>query len=299
MEAMRKQHLLLGASCIIGAELMFASMGVSIRFVAAELPNAIIVFFRNIIGLAIMAPWLLQRGSCSLRTTVPLLHLLRGLAGLSAMYCFFYALAHMPLAEAMLLKLSSPLFIPLVALVWLGEAVPGRVWWAIAIGFAGVTFILRPGIDDLSPVALIALLGGLFAAIAKVTVRRLARTEPALRTVFYFALTGTLVATLPAVCFWQAPSTEAMAWLVAIAGFATLGQLLLTHGFSLAPAARMASFGYFSVVFGALYGWLFWRETLSWGTITGSLLVFVAGYLASRGKSRLESSPVSARETVH
>ena len=115
---------------------------------------------------------------------------------------------------------------------------------------------------------------------------------------FYFALTGTLVAALPAVWFWQPPSAEAMAWLAAIAGFATLGQLLLTHGFSMAPAARMGSFGYFSVVFGALYGWLFWRETLNWGTITGSILVFAAGYLASRSKPRPVSSPVSSRPTT-
>jgi len=236
----------------------------------------------------VLLPLLLHKGLSDLRTQVPHLHLLRGLAGLTAMYCFFYAIANMPLAEAMLLKLSAPLFIPLVALLWLGEAVPPRVRWALLAGFLGVALILRPDFSGLSSVALIALLGGLFAAVAKVSVRRLSRTEPTTRIVFYFALTGTLVSAIPVLFYWQTPSPEAMLWLLAVGLFATLGQLLLTQGMSLAPAARIGTFGFFAVIFGALYGWLFWDEILRWTTLAGTLLVIYAGVSASRRDRRPE-----------
>jgi drug/metabolite transporter (DMT)-like permease len=277
----------LGASFIVTGELMFASMGVGVRVVSDTLPNEMIVFLRNVLGLFLLAPLLAQRGFPGLRTRVLPLHLLRGVAGVSAMYCFFYAIAHMPLADAMILKLSAPLFMPLIALVWLREEVPGRVWLAIGAGFLGVLLILRPGLGGFEPVALIAVLGGLFAAIAKVTVRRLSATEPTVRIVFFFALTATLVSSVPLSWAWSTPPPEALLWMVAIALFATLGQLCLTRGLSLAPAARMGTFGYFAVVFGALYGWLLWDERLLWWTIIGSLLIFLAGSLAgSRDRMR-------------
>jgi drug/metabolite transporter (DMT)-like permease len=272
--------LWLGAGLIVLGELMFASMGVCIRLVADSLPNESVVFFRNLIGLALILPWLMRRSGGGMGTRVPHLHLLRGLAGVGAMYCFFYAIAHIQLAEAMLLKLTAPLFIPLVALLWLGEAVIARVWLAVAVGFAGVLVILHGGLEGVPPVALIGLLGGLLAAVAKVTVRRLSRTEPAVRIVFYFACVGTLVSSAPLLWAWRTPALEDLPWLLGVGLLATLGQLCLTKGLSLAPAARMGAFAYFAVIFGAAYGWLLWDEHLMWWTVAGSLLILLSGLLA-------------------
>jgi drug/metabolite transporter (DMT)-like permease len=273
--------LLIGALCIILGELCFASMGVGVRMVAGQLPNEVVVFFRNVLGLLFLMPWLLRPGASGLRTQVPMLHLLRGVAGVSAMYCFFYALAHLPLAEAMLLKLTAPLFIPLVALLWLREDVSSKVWLGLGVGFAGVVVILEPGLRGVSPVALIGLLGGALAAVAKVTVRRLSRDEPTPRILFYFALVATAVSATPMIWAWETPSAPMLGWLIGLAGCATLGQFLLTTGLSLAPAARMGTFGYFAVVFGAGYGWLIWAEQLSLGFFVGSVLVAAAGVLVS------------------
>lgn len=271
-----------GALLIVAAELMFASMGASIRHVSTTLDNQTLVFARNGIGFLLLLPLVMVRPGLKLRTRVPTLHLLRGLAGLGAMYCFFYAIAKMPLAEAMLLKLSSPLFIPFVALFWLGEAFGRAVVLAVLVGFLGVGVILTPDLSTLGPVAAIALLGGALAAVAKVTVRRLSRTEPPDRTVFYFALIGTVVSSLPVYWSPQTPGPEQLPWLLAIGGFATLGQMLLTRGFSASPAARLGPFAFFSVVFAGLFGWLFWQEALTWSTVLGSILVLIAGVIVGR-----------------
>lgn len=278
--------ILIGALFIVFGELAFASMGVGVRLVSAELPNAMVVFFRNLLGLLIIGPWLLRRGRRGLSSPVPGLHLLRGVAGVGAMYCFFFAIAHIALAEAMLLKLTAPIFIPLVALLWLREEVTALVWLAIGVGFAGVVVILAPGLENglagASPVALIGLLGGALAALAKVTVRRLSRSEPTSRIVFYFALIATSVSAVPLLWSWQTPSPEAAGWLLLVAGCATLGQLLLTNGLALAPASRMGAFAYSSVLFAAGYGWLIWDETPSWDLAVGSLLIAAAGLLAGQ-----------------
>jgi drug/metabolite transporter (DMT)-like permease len=290
----RPQGLLLGAAFIVLGELCFASMGVGIRVVSAELPNAMVVFGRNLIGLLLLAPWLLRHGVGDVKTAVPGLHLLRAVAGLAAMYCFFYAIARLPLAEAMLLKLTAPIFIPLIAMAWLHERVTGLLWVALGVGFAGVILILEPDPSrhwvGVSPVAVIGLLGGVLAALAKVTVRRLSHTEPTGRIVFYFALIAAAISALPLFWGWQTPTPSALAWLLGIGVAATFGQLALTRGLSLAPASRMGAFGYFSVVFGAGYGWLFWDEPLTLSLGLGTLLIAAGGLLASRAR-RVRTSP--------
>lgn len=297
----RKQSLALGALYIVLGELCFASMGVGIRLVSGELDNTMIVFARNILGLALLLPWLAHRGLGKLATTVPGLHLVRAGAGVAAMYCFFYAIAAMPLAEAMLLKLTAPIFMPIIAVLWLHERVTPALALALGIGFAGVAVILDPSFTEaglsVSPVALIGLLGGMLAALAKVTVRRLSRSEPPTRIVFYFALIAAAISAVPLAWSWQTPSAAAALGLVAIAGAATLGQLALTRGLSLAPASRMGVFGYSAVVFGAAYGWLLWDEPLTLATITGTLLIAAAGLLATRATrrpSRLAGSAATA-----
>ena len=262
--------LLRGALYIVASELMFSLMGVSIRLLSTGLNNGMIVFARNIVGLALLLLLTLGRGQGHLRTRVPHLHLLRGAAGLGAMYCFFYAIANMPLANAMLLKLTAPLFMPFVALAWLGERFTWHVPLALAVGFAGVGLILVPDFSRFAPVVAVALVGGALAAVAKVTVRRLSRTEPASRTVFYFAAIASVASALPLPWLWQTPDRHTLAGLLSLGLFATLGQLLLTRGMGCAPAARLGPFAFFSVVFGAAFGWLLWDESLYWWTITGA-----------------------------
>lgn len=294
MDPVQQDRLLTGALLIVSAELMFALMGASIRLLSTDLNNGMVVFGRNLVGLLLLAALTFLRGYRDLRTQVPHLHLLRGLAGVGAMYCFFYAIAHLPLADAMLLKLTAPLFMPLVALLWLDERFTWHVVAALAVGFGGVTLILLPDFGAMASVGAVAVFGGLLAAVAKVTVRRLSATEPAGRTVFYFAAIGSVVSLLPLIWLWQTPTPSQVGWLFVLGGLATAGQWLLTSGMACAPAARLGPFAFFSVVFGALLGWLFWEEVLRWPTLAGTLLVFTSALIVGRGMPQRAALPVGA-----
>ncbi|OOZ41036.1 hypothetical protein BOW53_05835 [Solemya pervernicosa gill symbiont] len=276
-----RQNLLLGALLIVASELMFATMAASVKALSVGLPNEMVVFMRNAMGLLVLLPLLLRYRGQSLKTDIWHLHLLRSLLGLGAMYCFFYALAHLPLAEGMLLKMTSPLFMPLIAWWWLRESGSRYAFIALPIGFAGVILILRPE-GEFSAVALVGLLGGLLAALAKVTVRRLGRSEPSFRIVFYFTLIATLVSAFPATAVWRTPDVDEWRLLLLMGVVGTLGQLLLTRGYAVAEAACIAPFTYFSVAFGALYGYLFWGELLDLPFIVGATLIVVAGLLVLR-----------------
>ncbi len=275
-----RQNHLLGALFIVASELLFASMGAAVKAVSAELPSEVVVFMRNALGLAVLLPILWQQ-KVNLRTAHLGLHLQRALLGLSAMYCFFYALAHLPLAEGVLLKMTSPFFMPLIALLWLGEGVSRGVLLALPLGFFGVFLVLSPE-GGFNSIALVGLAGGFLAAAAKVTVRRLGRSEPTLRVVFWFALIATLVSALPLGWAWQTPSPTAWGLLLLMGAMGTAGQMLLTRGYATAPAAVVGPFTYFSVLFATAYGYLFWDEVPSSNFVFGAVLIVMAGILALR-----------------
>lgn len=287
-----KQNLLLGALLILLSELMFASMGASVKHVTQTLPSDMAVFMRNLFGLALLMPLVWSNGLVSLRTHIFRLHLLRSVAGVSAMYCFFYALAKLQLADGMLLKMTSPLFMPLIAWFWLSEHLRQRILMAIAIGFVGVILVLNPE-GEFNQVALIGLLGGAFASLAKVTLRRLGRSEPSVRVVFYFALLSSIISAIPMLWSWQQPTPAEWGWLALIGLMGTLGQLMLTRGYAIAAAATVSPMTYASVLFGAAYGYLFWQETLTSQFVLGALLIAFAGILAIGFRERIDDTLVS------
>jgi len=126
---------------------------------------------------------------------------------------------------------------------------------------------------------MIGLLGGALAAVAKVTVRRLGRSEPTTRIVFYFTLVATLVSAVPLAWSWQTPDADSWLLLLLIGVVGTLGQLLLTRGYSIAPPSQIGAFTYTSVVFAALFGYLFWDEMVDMLFVTGAVIIAVAGAL--------------------
>lgn len=282
---MHSGQLLRGAYCAILAALMFASMGAAVRYASAYLPNEMTVFLRNSLGFLFLMPWLYRKGFSNLKTRRLSAHVFRSISGLTAMYCFFYAIAHLHLAEAVLLNYSSPIFIAIIALMWLGERSSPKLIFAIAIGFIGLCFILKPGINMFQGAAWIGLLSAVFAALAMVTIRNLSSTEPTYRIVFYFSLTSTLISAVPMLWAWQAPGLEIL-MVMAFAGFAaTCGQLLLTYSYSLAPAPQIGPYTYSAVVFAAIFGWIFWTETPDIYTLIGATLVIISGSITLHTRS--------------
>lgn len=197
MPIMKHDDLPRGAVLMLAACLAFAAAGALVKQVSSTLPNEMVVFFRSLSGLLVLAPWFISQGPRYFATRHLGSHFLRAFTGLIAMYCYFYAIAHMPLAEAVLLNYTAPLFIPLIALFWLAEVFNPRLWWPILIGFAGIGLILKPGSSLLEPLAVIGLAAGVFSALSMVGIRRLTTTEPATRVVFYFGLFTTLASAVP------------------------------------------------------------------------------------------------------
>jgi drug/metabolite transporter (DMT)-like permease len=275
------------------AALFFAGMGAAVKAASRDLPTAMVVFFRNGVGLAVLLPWLARGGWLALRTRHFGEHLFRGATGLLAMFCLFYAIAHMRLADAILINQSVPLVLPLVERFWLGERIARRLWWPIGVGFVGLLLILRPGSDLFEPVALVALVSTLFASVAQVGIRRLTQTEPVTRIVFYFGLISTVASALPLPLVWTTPTRGLLAVLLVMGALATAGQLCLTRAYSCAPAARVGPFIYTGVVFAGVLDLLLWGTLPDGLFLLGASMVSLAAILALRLRAPAEGAAVS------
>ena len=283
----QSQSIVRGAFFIVASELSFALSAAIIKFTSDSLPNESIVFFRNLFGLAILIPLVLNASrnnkSNILKTDRLHLHLLRGGVGMGAMYCFFYSLGHISLGDSMLIKSTIPLIIPFMSAIWLQEKITPRIILAGALGFSGVFLILEPN-GDTNWASLVALASSFLAAMAFVTVRKLSATEPTLRIVTYFAIAGVTISSIPMFWHWQTPTIVQYLMLIAVGLTTTIGQLLLTRGYQNAPASSVGIFTYTSVPFGAFLGWLIWNELLDLNSLFGAVLIVLAGIIILRTK---------------
>lgn len=273
---------------VLGSTFIFASLlivlsesclvlsGTLIRVLTDDVSTEMLVFARNLFGLLLLLPWVFHQGLGAIKTNRIQIHLLRSLVGICAMYCLYYSWGHLPLAEAALLKQTSPLFIPLIAFLWLKEGIRLFTKIALMIGFLGVYVILNPSEGAFEFAVIIALLGAFLGGLAKVIIRRMANTESSPKIVFYFSFFTALFSAGPAIASWQTPSWQQTGMLALMALFSTLAQLLLSRAYALAPAGLLAPFTFSSVAIASLIGWWLWNERVDWLTLIGITLIFAA-----------------------
>ncbi|HXH73292.1 MAG TPA: DMT family transporter [Mariprofundaceae bacterium] len=276
----------------------FAVMGGCVRVASEALPQSEVVFFRNFLALLFLMPLLWNQG-VSLRTDVFGLHLARSGLGLTAMYLYFYALVHLPLASAMLLNYTSPLFIAVIAVLWLKERWTRPRIMALLLGFAGVLLLFNPGSEVASLAGLLGLASGAFAGLALATVKKLSASEPAVRIVTWFALLSSLISAVPMLFEFRWPTAELWAWLAAVGLFANLGQLGLTIAYSKAAATQVSPLSYSSLIFAGIVGFLAWGELPDTLGLFGTILVALAGIMVARERSEPLPVPPSTVPAVN
>ena len=269
-----------GATLLALSALLFAVMGVAIREVSASVNTESIVFFRSLVGVLFFLPLLLLRGVRPLKTTRLKSHLWRTGYGLAAMYCFFYAIAHLPLADAMLFTYSAPLFTPLIAWWWLKEPLTRRMLLTTTVGLLGVLLVAKPSAALLDSQTLIGMAASILAAFAFVSIREMSDTEPAFRIVFYFSLFSALIAAIPLAWAWQPLGIAELKLLLFIGLLATASQIIMSKAYGLAPPGLIGPVAYLAIVFAGVIAWLRWGETPDLTSLIGAALIFSASLLS-------------------
>lgn len=275
MGARKDENILAGGGLILLAAASYACMGALVKL-GKVVPDQQLVFMRNFVCLLVLLPWILLPKPKALATPVLGTHLIRAVAGLLNMYCFFFSIRYILLADAMLLNNTMPLFIPLVLLVWKGKKIPLKLIPGLIIGFIGVIFILRPSMELFKPAALVALASGFFMSISMAGIRELGKFEPIYRILFYYFLISSIISFIPLFWGWEFHTPLTWLILVGVGIFAAVYQYFLTKGYQYAPAQKISPLIYFAVILSGAFDWIFWGDVPELMSYIGVVLV-IAG----------------------
>lgn len=275
---------------MVVASFLFGCMGVFVKLGAQYFSSAELVFYRSLFGL--LAIFLIVRARrLPLATVYWKMHLWRGVSGFAALMLFFYAIGSLPLATAITLNYTSPLFLALFTTLILRERPHLPLILAISLGFVGVALLLRPTLHQDQLIAgLMGLASGFLAGIAYLNVKYLGQLgEPSFRVVFYFTLLCTVGGGVWMIAHtFHAITPTNFLLLLGLGTTATLAQLAMTHAYREGNTLVVGSLAYSTVIFASLWGILLWGEVLAVSGWLGILLIIVSGVTASRTVQRAE-----------
>ncbi len=282
MAAQRSQHLR-AALLMLGSTVFFGLMTIAIKLAAQSLHTFEIAFFRNFFGLIAALPLLILHGPGLLRTTQLPRYVVRCAIGIVSMMAGFWAIGHLPLAQAVALSYSTPIFVTIAAVMFLHEQVRARRWAAVALGFIGVVIIVRPGSDSFSVGTLVALAAAVLSGIVSVQIKQLSRTEPADRIVLFTTMLWVPMSLLPALTVWEWPQGIVWLWVIAAGVFGTSGHMLWTRALKLGDVSALTPISFMQLPLVAIAGWLLFQEPLDRWTALGAGVIFIANaYIAHR-----------------
>ncbi|WP_396617561.1 DMT family transporter [Lysobacter soli] len=268
---------------MLASTLCFGVMAIAIRLASHTLSTVEIAFFRNFFGLMTVLPLVMRMDPAALRTKQLPRYFVRCVIGIFSMLCGFWAIGHLPLAQAVSLSYSSPVFVTILAALMLGETVRGRRWAAVAAGFIGVLVIVRPFSHEFTGGTLIALLAAVLSAVVAIQIKQLARVDAANTIVLYTYLFWVPISLIPALFAWEWPQGIVWLWVIGAGLFGTGGQVLWTHALKLGEVSALTPISFIQLPLVALVGWLWFNESVDVYTWIGAGIILAANaYIAHR-----------------
>ncbi len=266
------------------------------KWLTASYSIVSIILIRNTFSLPIAFILLMKTGGLhNLKSDRPLLLLARSSLIFFAAGSFYAALPYMPLAEAFAIAFVAPLFTTILSIIFLKEKVGPHRWAVVGTGFIGVLIILQPGTDTFQPAAILPVVAAFFYAVLMIMTRQLRHHSTSSGMTLWGTVATVSIAlislALPGEAFaWTLPSDNDLLLLVGMAGVATTAHFLTGQAYRYAPAAVIAPFDYTMLIWGIIFGWVFWQEIPEAHVLLGASVIIASGlyliYRESRAKNK-------------
>lgn len=275
------------ALLMVASACLFGLMAIAIRYASRQLHPFEIAFFRCLFGALFALPLLRVHGLSILKTDKFGFYVARCMIGMLSMLAGFWAIVHLPLAQAIALSYSSPLFVTIGAVLFLGEIVRLRRWSAVVAGFIGVLVIMRPNGEGFAIDSLVAILAAAMSGMVTISIKFLSRSEPPDRIVLLTTMLWVPLSLGPALTVWQWPQPGIWPWLVLAGALGTGGHYCWTRALKLADASLLAPLSYLQLLVVAGLAWLLFDENLDGYTALGAAIIIGASLYIARREARL------------
>ncbi len=271
----------------------FIVMSVAGRTLTAQLDVFQVMEMRSVIGFVMLLPLVFAAGGFgAMRTQRPALHVGRNVAHYAGQFAWLAALGMIPLAELVAIEFTTPFWAAVLAVMFLGEKMNVRKTGAIALGFAGVAVIVRPGLSTIEPGHLVMLAGAVGFGISAVTVKLLTRTDSVVKIIFWMLIIQSVIGLVPAIRVWQTPATELWPAILVISFAGSFAHYCLARALVHGEATVVMPMDFLRLPLMGLVGWLVYAERLDAYAAAGALLILAGNLLTLRSRPAAQS-PVS------
>ena len=244
------------------------------------------LFIRSIFMLAFMAPWLFRNGLGDLGPKRMAPFALRGVLAMTNMTFLFFALKLMPVAEVSAINFIRPIFVTILAAIFLHDVAGMRRWVAILVGFVGALVVIRPGFQAVNLGAVLALCSCVTAAITFILVKTLTKRESPDAIAFFQPFCVMPLAAVLCAFVWTPPSAVDVAWCAAIGFFAIATHRTMNRAFVASDLSRLQPLEFVRLPLAAALGWFAFGDTTDIWTWVGGATIFAASIYGSGGRTK-------------
>jgi len=268
------------------AVLSFSFMAVAVRELLRHMGAFEILFLRTLVTMVLVGAAVARAGTATLRTRLFRFHVGRALMHLGGQYCWIYAIGALTLATVFAIEFTMPVWVALLATLFLGERMNrGRVAMLV-LGLAGIAIILRPDVGGLHPAALVMVLGSIFYAGNMIMTKRIAASDSPLAVLFWMSLTQLPLTFVSALPQWVAPKPVDLLWAFVIGSGSFIAHYSMTRAMKLGDATLVVPIDFLRLPLIALIGAAFYGEPLQAATFAGAAVIFAGTYYSLYRETR-------------
>lgn len=276
-----------GLFLMVFASFAATCMQALIRSLSQQVHPFQIAFFRSFFAFLSFTPLFMRYGVQPLRTKRLGGHAMRGLLQGSAILISYYALKITPLAKVASLKFTQPLFVTVMAVLFLGEVIRARRVTALIIGMIGAFIILRPGIIEVDTGAVLILAAAFLMSICHILIKNLTKTESSVTLTLYMTVFITPFTLIAAIPFWQTPTIWQLFLMFIMGLLGNIAQMSRTQAYRFADLSALAPFDFVRLLWMALFGFVFFGEVPDIWTWVGGIVIFSSStYIALRERQQ-------------
>ena len=264
---------------MIGTMVSFSLMAISGRELAPELNTFEIMFFRSLIGLVLVVTIGTLSGTLhQIKTDRLGLHMLRNTAHFTGQNLWFLAVAFIPFSQVFALEFSTPLWVALLAPLFLGEALTRRRLLSVGIGFSGVLIVARPDFSQLNPAILAAMACAICFACSLMTTKKLTIDQSTTCILFWLTLMQLSMGLVAVVLTGSlsAPQGIDYIWVTTVSICGLTAHFCIARALALAPAIVVIPLDFLRLPLISLIGFLAYNEAFEWAVVFGAMLIFTA-----------------------
>lgn len=285
-----RNQILLGVLLMLGGDFMFSLNDAMGKWLVMTLSVGQVLFIRSIGAFAILGPMIARQGMTTLlKPDRPWLQLVRAILTAVETAFFYAAVVHLPLADVMSFYMAGPIYVAALSHMLLGETVGWRRWTAILVGFVGVIIMLEPS-GDFTASSIYAFLGSVVFGLSIIMGRLLRSTSDTTlvtwQTVFSMGLGALLM-----IGEWQAPNLVEWSGMLLLGIVACIAHLMIVRALKLAPAALLAPLHYTVLLWGVIFGWMFFDDIPGARIFIGSAIIVLAGLFIVHRQKKVSRVP--------